>query len=98
MSTKIPQVRLPNGMKIFCIRKGEARRGYKDVQNYFKNGIQLHRGDTVFDVGANIGLFTLKASELCNKDVDIYAFEPIPAIHRVLYYNSQRIDPEKIKV
>jgi MFS superfamily sulfate permease-like transporter len=29
------------------------------VQTYIKNGIELHKGDIVFDVGANIGLFIL---------------------------------------
>jgi MFS superfamily sulfate permease-like transporter len=32
---------------------------YKEVHTYIKNGIELHKGDIVFDVGANIGLFML---------------------------------------
>ncbi len=68
------KVKLPNGMTIFCLRKDEVQLIYEEVQAYFKNGIELHEGDTVFDVGANIGLFTLSAYQLCNKNVSIYAF------------------------
>jgi hypothetical protein len=59
MRTLIPETTLPNGMKIFCLRKEEVSILYEQIQEYFKNGIELYEGDTVFDVGANIGLFTL---------------------------------------
>lgn len=57
-----------------------------------------HLADLVFDVGANIGLFALWAYQKCQKNVNIYAFEPIPAIFDVLQANAQRFDSEKIKV
>ncbi len=63
------EVKLPNGMEIFCLRKDEVKLIYEEVQAYIKNGIELHEGDTVFDVGANIGLFTLWVYQLCNKNV-----------------------------
>ncbi len=71
---------------------------YEEVQAYLKNGIELYEGDTVFDVGANIGLFTLLVYQLCNKNVNIYAFEPIPAIFEVLQANTQRFDPKQLMV
>ena len=92
------QVTLPNGMKIFCLGKDEVTLIYEEVQGYLKNGIELHEGDTVFDVGANIGLFALWAYQSCNKNLKVYAFEPIPAIFEVLYANTQRFDPEKLMV
>jgi len=98
MSALIPEILLPNGMKIFYLQSDEVKFLYEQVQGYCKNGIELHEGDTVFDVGANIGLFTLRAYELCNKNVNVYAFEPIPAIFEVLHRNAQRFDPEKLKV
>jgi FkbM family methyltransferase len=98
MSALIPEILLPNGMKIFYIREDEVKFLYEQVQGYCKNGIELHEGDIVFDVGANIGLFSLWVYHLCNKNVSVYAFEPIPAIFEVLHCNAQRFDPEKLKV
>ena len=98
MRTLIPETTLPNGMKIFYLRKEEVSIVYEQIQEYFKNGIELYEGDTVFDVGANIGLFTLQVYQLCRKNVSIYAFEPIPVIFDVLHRNAKRFDPEKIKV
>lgn len=98
MLTIIPETKLPNGMKIFCLREEEVSGLYEQIQEYIKYGIKLHEGDLVFDVGANIGLFTLWAYQKCQKNVNIYAFEPIPAIFNVLQANAQRFDSEKIKV
>lgn len=98
MSTTIPETQLPNGMKIFCLREEEVPILYEQIQDYIKHGIKLHEGDLVFDVGANIGLFSLWAYQKCQKNVNIYAFEPIPAIFDVLQANALRFDPEKIKV
>lgn len=98
MSTLIPETILPNGMKVFCLREDEVPILYEQIHEYFRNGIELHEGDTVFDVGANIGLFTLGVYQLCNKNVSIYAFEPIPAIFEVLHRNAQRFEPEKLRV
>ena len=98
MQTLIPETTLATGMKIFCLRQEEVPILYEQIQDYFKNGIEVHEGDTVFDVGANIGLFTLWTYQLCNKNVSVYAFEPIPAVFEVLRCNAQRFDPEKLRV
>ena len=39
----------------------------------------IHSGDTVFDIGANIGEWSLLALEL-NRSIHLYAFEPLPLI------------------
>lgn len=98
MPTAISETTLPNGMEIFCLQPEEVEFLYTDVQSYLSNGIELHPGDTVFDVGANIGLFTLWVNQTCNNNVNIYAFEPIPVIFEVLKANVKRWNPEKIKV
>ncbi|MEM7354909.1 MAG: FkbM family methyltransferase, partial [Acidobacteriota bacterium] len=41
------------------------------------HGITYADGDTIFDVGANAGFFSLFASQVC-QPAKIYAFEPIP--------------------
>lgn len=99
MKTKFyKETKLPNEMKVFCLQENEVQLIYEEVQAYLKNGIELYEGDTVFDVGANIGLFTLLVYQLCNKNVNIYAFEPIPVIFEVLQANTQRFDPKQLMV
>jgi FkbM family methyltransferase len=98
MQITLPETVLPNGMKVFCIRKKLVPIIYQQIQQYLKNDIELHEGDTVFDIGANIGLFSLYLYQLYPKKISIYAFEPIPAIFEVLHRNAQRFDPEIIKV
>jgi amino acid adenylation domain-containing protein/FkbM family methyltransferase len=85
------RLELPNGREIVCLaNKEEARFLYKEIFEehcYFRSGISLNDGACVFDVGANIGMFTLFAGTMC-RDVTVYAFEPVPAIFEVLKLNS----------
>ncbi|NEO28035.1 MAG: FkbM family methyltransferase [Kamptonema sp. SIO4C4] len=97
MSKLMQETQLPNGMKIFCLRVAEVPILYDQIQEYVKYGIELREGDIVFDVGANIGLFSLWAYQKCHQNLSIYAFEPIPAVFEVLQANAQRFDSEKIK-
>ena len=97
MSSVIRETRLSNGMKILCLQKDEAQLMYQEVQNYLKYGIGLNQGDTVFDVGANIGLFALYLSDKFNQKINIYAFEPIPDIFEVLNKNIQRFRLKNVK-
>ncbi|MCC5601603.1 non-ribosomal peptide synthetase [Nostoc favosum] len=81
---------LPNGMTIFHLNKNETDFQYKEIfeeQTYLRHGITLSEGDCIFDVGANIGFFTLFVGQRC-KNAVIYAFEPIPPIFEVLQLNS----------
>jgi len=93
----MPEIMLPNGLKIFCLQKAEVPILYEEVQLYLKHGIELKKGDTVFDVGANIGLFSLWLHQRFNGNLKIYAFEPIPDIFKVLESNMQRFGPDQLK-
>jgi FkbH-like protein/FkbM family methyltransferase len=55
-------------------------------QAYLRHGIELRDGDCVFDVGANIGLFTLFVHSRC-ADARVFAFEPSPPAYDVLRRN-----------
>jgi FkbM family methyltransferase len=44
----------------------------------------------MFDVGANIGLFSLAAYQHCNRDLRIFAFEPVASIFDLLEANCER--------
>jgi len=81
--------RLPNGVEIAHLNKNETDHLYKEVfekQNYLRHNITLRDGDCIFDVGANIGMFSLFVNDMC-RDAIIYAFEPIPMTFAALQYN-----------
>lgn len=88
---------LPNGLQVVCLRKDEVLILYEQVQEYLKHGIELRQGDTIFDVGANIGLFSLWLYQLFQRNLKIYAFEPIPVLFEILKLNTERFDSEKLK-
>lgn len=94
----IPTMALPNGKRVYYLRKQEVPVVYGQVQQYVRNGIELHPGDTLFDVGANIGLFSLWAAEQCQNDLQIYAFEPISEVFQVLKRNAQLLPQNRMKV
>jgi natural product biosynthesis luciferase-like monooxygenase protein/FkbM family methyltransferase len=86
--------RLPNGMTIDHHGSFQTSIIYKEVfedEVYLKHGITLKHGDVVFDVGANIGLFTLFANRVC-PGAQIYAFEPLPPNFELLRANAARYD------
>lgn len=56
---------------------------------YWKHGLTLDDGAVVFDVGANIGLFTLFANRKC-PTAQIYSFEPLPPSFELLRTNVDR--------
>lgn len=98
MPNSIPELILPNGAKIFYKNREEVEFLYEEMPLYLKNGIELYEGATVFDIGANIGLFTLYVSRFCNNNVNIYAFEPVSEIFKILQCNVERLSSEKIKI
>ena len=59
----------------------------REVDEYFDIGVSVKPGDTVFDVGANIGMFALLVAERCAGDVELHCFEPIPPIFAALEQN-----------
>ncbi|MGW2748299.1 amino acid adenylation domain-containing protein [Streptomyces sp. NPDC001450] len=87
-----PPVReLPNGMAVFHHNPSETDFVYDEIftrEEYLRGGITIDNGDTIVDVGANIGLFTLFASSR-NPDGRLYAFEPLPPLHDSLRRNVE---------
>ena len=81
---------LPNGMAVAYQNRNETDFMFQEIfekQSYLRHGIELFEDACVFDVGANIGLFTLFAGERCPKG-RIYAFEPIAPIFENLRSNA----------
>lgn len=83
-------VQLPNGMRVACLQKHEVLLVNLEIESYFSNGIEVKPGDTIFDVGANIGLFSLAACERCNFNLQAYAFEPVKELFNLLHRNIER--------
>ena len=84
--------RLPNGIEIAYQSRAEVDFFYEDVfehQVYLRNGITLRDGDCIFDVGANIGFFTLFAHQKCTPGM-VYAFEPARPLFEILDFNTAR--------
>ncbi|QDQ09713.1 non-ribosomal peptide synthetase [Streptomyces spectabilis] len=80
---------LPNGMTVFQQNRSETDFVYDEIfthLEYLRNGITIEDGDTILDVGANIGLFTLFAGSRC-PGARIHAFEPIPPVFDSLRRN-----------
>jgi FkbM family methyltransferase len=63
---------------------------FEQITSYSRHGFDVKEGDTIFDVGANIGLFSLTACDWGRRSVKIFAFEPIPATFRALKANAER--------
>ncbi len=80
---------LPNGLEIVHLNRYETDYVYQEIfvdESYLRHEIQLADGDTVIDIGANIGLFSLFVMSRC-QDPAIYAFEPSPRVFDLLRAN-----------
>lgn len=95
---EIQTVRVPNGLDVFSHQKGETEYLYNEVwqeREYVQHGVSLEPGAVIFDVGANIGMFSLFAASECQGDLTVHAFEPIPKIHNICKKNLDRHIVEK---
>ncbi|HSG40517.1 MAG TPA: FkbM family methyltransferase [Thermoanaerobaculia bacterium] len=84
------EITLPNGMTILCQTRTEAGFIYEDIfvkEVYRRHGVSLADVRTVFDVGGNIGLFTLWVRQRCPR-ATVYTFEPAPPLFQILRANT----------
>lgn len=83
---------LPNGLDVVVQTTTEADFFYQDIfedRVYLQHGLTLPPDACVFDVGANIGMFTLFVHFYGVRPV-IHAFEPAPPLFRILEENVER--------
>jgi FkbM family methyltransferase len=78
---------LSDGQQVWCLRKSEAVVLDSHVQGYLDHGIEVRAGDTILDVGANIGIFGVRAVQM-HAGVRVFALEPVPDIYAVLAKNA----------
>ena len=87
---KLPLHTLPNGMSVYYNSLFELEFLYDEI---FKDGcyvhpeIKLSNEAIVFDVGANIGMFSLFMNTYAPK-MEIYAFEPVDSTFNILKGNT----------
>ncbi|HVR95239.1 MAG TPA: amino acid adenylation domain-containing protein, partial [Thermoanaerobaculia bacterium] len=77
---RLETLTLPNGLEVAYLNRNETQTIYREIfedMTYLRHGIELPDGACVFDVGANIGLFTLFVHQSC-RNPRVFAFEPIP--------------------
>jgi FkbM family methyltransferase len=80
---------LPNGMPFACRSRIEAGVCYGEIfrdEVYLQHGITLWERMTVFDVGANMGMFSLFVASRV-PTARVHAFEPIPQNYMLLQMN-----------
>jgi FkbM family methyltransferase len=82
--------KLPDGRTVWQINQHETDFLYGEIfrdEIYFRDGVDLSPDAVVFDVGANIGLFSVAVRERCPKST-VFAFEPSPAAAEALRRNT----------
>ncbi len=84
--------RLPNGIVVSQVARTESELLYEEIfvrRAYDRHGITFGDNDVVFDVGANIGLFTLFVLGRAPGAL-VHAFEPSRVVHELLRANLAR--------
>jgi FkbM family methyltransferase len=88
-------IRLEDGTPVHCLLKAEAMVLDHHVAGYLTHGITIGPSDVVFDVGANVGVFALRALQR-GPAVRVFAFEPIPPIFDVLEKNQRAFGQNRL--
>ena len=96
--SSIPSVQIGNGPTVHHLAgaTSDAKYLYNEIfvdKVYLRYGITIDDGDCIFDVGANIGMFSMFAM-LHAEQLDIYAFEPVPPTFDILEMN---LSPENLE-
>lgn len=79
-----------DGHKIFLDENDSLRLSLKGSYGKFETEFlknEIKKGDTVLDLGANIGYYTLLMARLVGKEGKVYAFEPEPDNFELLTKN-----------
>ncbi len=86
---------LGDGTRVWCIRPAEARVLDSHVEGYLDHGIAVGDNGVIFDVGANIGVFAVRAVQQ-SKGVRVFAFEPVPTIFAALEANARDLGDGRV--
>lgn len=90
---------LPNDLMLVHSNPFETQTVYKEVfvdSEYLCHGVTLPDNAVVIDIGANIGLFSLRLGLLTQK-VSVYSYEPLKPIYAILEKNMKIYGLDHIK-
>jgi FkbM family methyltransferase len=82
---------LPNGQQVWGFSKTETAILFHEIylaESYTRHGVELRDGDTVFDIGANIGLFSIWLSQQ-RRGLKLFLFEPLPPVFEAMERNAR---------
>ena len=90
---------LPDGREIACVNPYEVDFAVHEIfsQDLAAHGLSLPQDGVVFDVGANIGLFSLYTLQQA-PSARIFAFEPVPQVFAALERNLKAAGPQAVAV
>lgn len=80
---------------IWCDEPLGVNAVWEEIESYFHGEERVRAGEVVFDVGANIGLFSLAAHLQSEGGAHIWSFEPVPSTCHVLETNARAFDPRQ---
>ena len=89
---------LPGLGEVFHLNASETRFLHGEIfggEGYLRHGVRLDDGDCVFDVGANIGMFSMFAATH-RAGLRVFAFEPVPRVCEVLRRNLALLDVDAV--
>nr|QEO73750.1 AMP-dependent synthetase and ligase [uncultured bacterium] len=92
--------RLPDGRRVAHRNRNETDYLFEELftkRAYFRHGVGLAEGAVVFDVGANIGMFTVLALDEC-PTARVYAFEPLTEVAECLRANARVYGRGRVRV
>jgi FkbM family methyltransferase len=88
-------IRFHDGLEVACQSRTEAEHIWEDIFDkkiYQRHGVTLPDNACVFDVGGNIGMFTLFVHLNC-RAARTFTFEPAPPLFEILGHNTARHAP-----
>ncbi|CAM9436501.1 unnamed protein product, partial [Hapterophycus canaliculatus] len=94
---------MPNGLRLWWASRAEEEAFFIygeifDDKTYVRMGIRVQDGDTVWDVGANVGIASVFFELETDKpdSLDVYAFEPLPLNATALKRNLSTHCPKAV--
>ena len=83
---------MTDGSYIYHLNKHETNMTFQEIfieNTYFKHNLNLPQNSYIFDIGANIGLFSIQA-KIKYPNSNIFSFEPSPELYKLLFLNTKK--------
>ena len=91
VASKLPQRYQQEFKRIYFGHQIKIGKFKADEKEFSMLGLWVEEGDWVLDMGANVGHYVFKLSELVGATGRVIAFEPVPQTFELLAANIARI-------